>query len=251
MRFKSLLKASAAALGLATSGAALAADMPLKAPPLAPVAAPAWTGFYIGVNLGAAANHWKFADPDDFGNLLGPVNLAGTTFWDDRNTSVTGGAQAGYNLQFGEFVAGLEADVNVIDGTANAVFFSAPGDLVTGSTKLHWMSTVRGRLGFLPIPNALLFVTAGWAWARFSDAWGDVINPSSGGYVTSDHVRNAPVFGGGIEYMFAPHWTARVEGLYANFGTVTETIINFDSANYRTPFTHSVSIIRGALNFKW
>ena len=29
-----------------------AADLPTKAPPLAPVAAPTWTGFYVGLNAG-------------------------------------------------------------------------------------------------------------------------------------------------------------------------------------------------------
>ena len=31
-----------------------AADMPTKAPPVAPVAAPDWTGFYIGLNTGGS-----------------------------------------------------------------------------------------------------------------------------------------------------------------------------------------------------
>ena len=42
----------------ALTSSAMAADLPLKAPPPAPVvAAPQWTGFYVGANLGYAFSH--------------------------------------------------------------------------------------------------------------------------------------------------------------------------------------------------
>ena len=55
---KKLLVAGIAAAAFC-SAPALAADMPVKAPPPAPpVAAPSWTGFYIGGNVG-----WGWTDP--------------------------------------------------------------------------------------------------------------------------------------------------------------------------------------------
>lgn len=58
-----------AAIGIAAIAAligtpALAADMPVKAPPIAPVAAPVynWTGFYLGASLGG---RWSDLDVDD------------------------------------------------------------------------------------------------------------------------------------------------------------------------------------------
>jgi hypothetical protein len=41
------------------AGSAYAADMPLKAPPAAPVA-PTWTGWYIGVNGGGGCQPERF-----------------------------------------------------------------------------------------------------------------------------------------------------------------------------------------------
>jgi outer membrane immunogenic protein len=245
---KKFLNAGVALVGLATSGGAFAADMPVKAPPLPPAAEPTWTGPYVGVNLGAATNDWKFTDIDQFGYFLpsGP----NTTFWNDHRTALTGGGQLGYNIQLRQFVIGVEGDVDVTDATSNATFVPSVYAPITGTTKMRWMSTLRGRVGFLPLPNALLYATGGWAWARFSDGWGDLNAAANGGYLSSDHIRNGGVVGGGLEYMFARHWTARLEGLYADFGSSTETA-HYASGYYRTRFEHSAAIVRGGLNFKW
>ena len=85
---------------LALGSAAAAADLP-PAPQLPPVeAAPAWTGFYAGLNVGGA-----------FGSSRNAFSIAGfglPTF----NTplqGVVGGGEAGYNWQTGPWVLGLEA----------------------------------------------------------------------------------------------------------------------------------------------
>src|SRR4029077_2705964 len=49
-----------AALGL--TGAALSADMPVKAPPPPPPPVFSWTGFYLGGNIGAAFAHNNWSD---------------------------------------------------------------------------------------------------------------------------------------------------------------------------------------------
>ena len=72
----------------------LAADIPLKAPPLV-VAVWNWTGFYVGGNLGYS-----------FGNAttswtVGGLPLGSTSAAMD---GVLGGAQAGYNWQSGSWV---------------------------------------------------------------------------------------------------------------------------------------------------
>ena len=55
-RHKGYLLATASGVAAAAaSGGAQAADMAMKAPPPpAPVAAPSWAGFYVGLNTGAA-----------------------------------------------------------------------------------------------------------------------------------------------------------------------------------------------------
>lgn len=227
------------------SGNAFAADLrvPTKAPPVPPPLASSWTGPYIGLNLGAARHRWSFVDVDDFGLGLLPGGV-NNTFWSDGRTGFTFGGQIGYNWQFQQFVVGLEADLNWIDGASKAEFSPVP---IAATTKLHWMSTARGRVGvtFSPV---LLYVTGGVAAARISDNWGLVASGSTD--FSSSHTRTAPVFGGGVEYMFTPSWTARVEALHAKLGTRSASTI-YATQGYRSDFEHSVTLVRGALSFKW
>src|SRR5436190_1643242 len=73
LHMKKLLLAGTALGGLALAGPALAADIPVKAPP--PVVAPAftWTGCYIGGNVGGAAGQkeWDNFTGSFFNGLFG------------------------------------------------------------------------------------------------------------------------------------------------------------------------------------
>src|SRR5207248_8093531 len=94
-----ILLTSAAAAVAGISGAN-AADMALKAPPLAP--APSWAGWYIGGQIGTALvdiTRWN----SDFGYV---------SDYSGKKTVWTGGGQIGYNWQRGNFVYGLEVDVS-------------------------------------------------------------------------------------------------------------------------------------------
>jgi outer membrane immunogenic protein len=234
---------------LALIGAAAAADMATKAPPVVPPIAPAlsWAGPYVGLNLGAAWNHAEFSD------LVGSCCQFAffgvpQPFWTVDKAGFMIGGQAGYNLQAGNFVYGVEGDLEWADAKANATFM--PGLTIAASTKLEWMDSVRGRLG-LAFGPALFYGTGGVAFAHFSDAWGIA---STGGNTFSDrYTRTAGIFGGGIEYMFAPNWIARVEALHANFGTTTITVLNAGGliGAYVSSFEHKVTTARAALSFKW
>src|SRR6266516_4891919 len=63
--------------------------------------------------------------------------------------------------------------------------------------------------------------------------------------------RSAGVVGGGIEYMLTQNWTVRVEGLHSNFGTSPITTISGFGGHYQSKFTDSLTVVRGALNWKW
>ncbi|HET7256597.1 MAG TPA: porin family protein, partial [Xanthobacteraceae bacterium] len=85
----------------ALSGSAVAADLarPAYAPP-PPMYS--WTGLYWGVNVGYSwgrdKNQW---------NLVG----FGTVSESQKMDGVIGGFQSGYNYQFGQWVLGLETDI--------------------------------------------------------------------------------------------------------------------------------------------
>src|SRR5262249_38570601 len=88
------------AIGILAVGtyAGVAAEMPLKAPGYAgPVVPPPynWSGFYLGANFGGA---WSNSLP----------TIAGVP-WDPGSSRFIGGIEAGYNVQAGPFLIGIEA----------------------------------------------------------------------------------------------------------------------------------------------
>jgi outer membrane immunogenic protein len=186
------------ALGLllaSIAGAACAADLP--APPSAAytkapaVVSPAtnWSGFYIGAMVGYAAE----ATSD-------PLAIKGGF----------GGATVGYNWQFGNFVAGIEAD-----GAFGDINNSATAAGVTVGAKIDALATVRGRAG-VAFDQVLLYGTGGLAVADTK------ISATNGVVSLSDSKTQAGwTVGAGVEWMFMPRWSIKAEYLYRSFSSQT------------------------------
>jgi len=256
MKAKGILLASVAGTIVAPV-AAHAADMPVKAAPkpvAAPVVvAPSWAGLYVGVHAGAA---WHKAKADSNGYYEPKLS--------DTKTGFAGGGLIGYNLQSGIVVYGVEADITGLNGKATD--FKWVGDGSQAATrdakydfqsKIDWMATLRARLG-VTTGNLLIYVTGGVAWAEINNKLTYTDHCCFGGarMTWSDNkTKTAPVFGGGFEYMFSPNWIGRVEGLWADFGTSDK--IKMKSRDFptisskTTTFNNKVTVVRGALSYKF
>jgi outer membrane immunogenic protein len=160
-----------------------------------------------------------------------------------------GGGQVGYNYQFANsfssVVAGIEAD---IQGVASGGGSSTVSNVVTApiafpnnfvdtsisaSNRLDYLGTVRGRVGFLFTPTLLAYGTGGLAYGGVSSNTN--ISGSTVGFNLGLASGNAPYFsnggfsntrvgwtvGGGLEWLFLPNWSAKVEYLYYNLGSVS------------------------------
>src|SRR4051812_4487776 len=108
------MKRLALAAILVASGAvnAMAADMAVKAPPPAPVAAIGWTGFYAGINAGYGQSRdtslISEAIPRVF--VLNGQNQTALSAYNMSGALV--GLQGGYNYQFGQnWLIGVETDI--------------------------------------------------------------------------------------------------------------------------------------------
>jgi len=186
---------------LALLGApALAADMPVKAPPS--VAAPVfnWTGFYVGGTLG-----YGWGDTIQ----IGDAGDSGFHRW----SGIAGGATAGVNWQSGVWMLGIETDFSWSDIKAH--WGDAPGwgcASVPGTAacinKVEWFGTTRGRIGYA-FDRFLPYATLGAAYARLHGQWGTACNTAA--CFTS--TRSGLAYGGGFEWAFAPNWSAKVEYL--------------------------------------
>jgi outer membrane immunogenic protein len=225
----------AAVTAMLFAGAASAADLPSRKS--APVYVPApplisWTGFYGGLNIGGGwvdggnTANLAYADPA-FPVLAAPAGfttpnlflLPGATT--GTSAGVVGGGQIGFNYQFGtSFLIGVEADMQGTSMSAgsgsNLTAFPSPyaatnlllplAGSAGGNLGLPWFGTVRGRIGYLVTPSLLVYGTGGFAYGG-AEAFG--YSATLTGWTA----------GGGVEWMFMPNWSAKLEYLHAEFGS--------------------------------
>ncbi len=226
------------------SGGAEAADLRVKAP--VAVLAYSWTGFYVGAHAGYGWRNPTVAftanDPAAFAVscCVSPGSFNGD--------GALGGFQAGYNWQFNQsWLIGAEADFawSSMGGQATSTFlmqplFFPPGtSTFRASEDVKWFGTVRGRLGWLPTSQLLIYGTAGFAYGRVDEDV--VLNGQAGSnFVQSGFVHNcgnpaaAPrcyvgsssriatgwAAGAGLEHALGNNVSIKAEYLYVNLGNV-------------------------------
>ena len=253
----------------AIGGPAVAADMPLKAPPPPPPVF-SWTGFYIGVNGGGAWGHSDLSTSTVFSptgyfavSSVPAINAVG-----QQHINTSGGmagGQIGYNWQSGAWLIGVEADIDWLglsgSTTGSAVYpCCAPTAFtITSSMKSDWLFTLRPRLGFAA-NNWLLYVTGGLAVAEvkanfvFTDTFATALETAS-----ISQTRAGWTAGVGAEYAFAGPWSVKLEYLHVDLGSVSTTSTNLTAFVPRIAFptnvySHSVNltadIVRAGINFR-
>jgi len=211
------------------AGQALAADLPMPGPAPAyipPVArAYSWTGFYLGINGGGAFGSSKWSDP-----VLGSTGNFGAA------GALVGGT-VGANYQMGQFVIGIEGDGDwsSLSGSTHVTCGFTPCE-----TRSDWLATVRGRAGYA-VDRVLFYGTGGAAFANVQAGL-------SGGPFTNS-TQTGWTAGAGIEYAFAPNWTAKVEYLFADLPNLSCGAVNCGGT--ATSVSLNENIIRGGVNFKF
>jgi outer membrane immunogenic protein len=249
-----ILLSTVAFVGL-TAGA-LAADLPVHKAPPAPLAAVpvfTWTGLYVGVNGGVA-----FQDDENdrrrnghhggYGNYdghYGDYNGHGRRGRDD--TSILGGGQIGYNMQFGMFVAGVEADLQAIDfQRVNPALNPGRNRNRDNDDDVDLFGTVRGRLGLAAFDRALIYVTGGLAWKADEDSNGRFRRNNG-----SDDIGFT--VGGGVEYAFTNNLSLKVEGLYVDFSDDNNDRDHRNRNLARADFDNSreFGLVRAGLNWRF
>jgi outer membrane immunogenic protein len=215
---------------------AQAADLPpARAPAVVPPVAYAppvynWSGFYIGGNLGAgfASSSWS-----DF------FTGAHDTFSKD---GFIGGGQIGANWQINVLVLGIEGDFDWTglkgsghDSLANTI-----------NTNTQWTSTVTGRVG-AAFDRLLVYGKGGVAFAHDNDS----LNDTFGNTASASLTRTGWTAGAGLEYAFAPNWTAKIEYDYLGFGSETVSLPTTNFSTYSTNASLNVQEVKAGINFKF
>jgi outer membrane immunogenic protein len=255
-------KISLLAALLAFNGTAFAADLPVKAPPVRVIPA-TWTGCYIGVNIGGGwGQHTGDRGIINSGNSTLNAGIGVPAELDIGPSGVIGGGQVGCNYQTGQFVFGVETDIQGSGIRGNAsIFFPSPNGgitdatLATGHEQLDWFGTVRARAGFTAMNNLLLYATGGLAYGKVSSSASLVLTPASdGNYAGSaSGTKTGWTAGAGAEYAFARNWSVKVEYLYVDLGTTNVRMVDPGRPNTFIDygFSHRENIVRAGLNFKF
>ncbi len=189
---KSFLLAAAALIGLTTG--AMAADLTVG------TATFDWSGAYIGANVGGGWDRTRWIE--------GTIEPTGS--------GVLGGLQIGYNLQNGNFVYGLEADIDAAGIKETAL---CPNPSFSCDSKVSMLGSVRGRLGWAT-DRLLIYGTGGLGYGTVDVSTVDSIGNTFG----SKKTRAGWTLGAGTEYAFDQHWTVKAEYKYFDLGTAVYEI---------------------------
>jgi outer membrane immunogenic protein len=226
------------ALVLASMGAfvqsGLAADIPARAGRVAPVVAPAyaafsWTGCYVGGNVGYG---WA---PTDWT----PVGSNATRSHDA--TGAVGGGQIGCDWQTSNIVFGVEGmfDWSGLSGS------SSPSG-VNLQTDVNWLATVTGRVG-LAVDRALFYVKGGAAWVN-EDFGFRLLGVNFRG---NDATQSGWTVGGGVEYSFAPNWSAKLEYNFIDLGGDTPRFCVGGACGTVFNVDQNVHLVTVGLNYRF
>jgi outer membrane immunogenic protein len=171
---------------------------------------------YVGAQLGVAklGSDWTINDWVFFDNSVGEVGLADQGF--------VAGVYVGHDAEMQGYILGAEADFNFMNLSDSESFdgFHDGGEGLTIHASLDAVGSLRGRIG-VPMDNMLFYATAGIA-----------VGTATVGYSTNsifvvdseDHeLKFGGVIGAGVETKLTENVSARLQGLFYNFGSYTFT----------------------------
>ena len=133
--------------------------------------------------------------------------------------SFLGGVQAGFDYQFApNFVMGVEAQYSWLNNNTTTALFPGPTQVTASNGNL---GSATGRVGYTWGPG-LVYAKGGYAWRDNPNLGVNVAGvPTT--FTTTGGQRDGWTVGAGLEYMFAPNWSAKAEYQYYNFGTTNFT----------------------------
>ncbi len=241
---------ASAAFALPAGAADIIYNEPMAPAPMDPVsfgtAAPQWTGFYVGGQLGAA-----------FNTDSGPFTSAGSSFAggnEGSDSGLIGGVHVGYDHQIDNIILGAVGDLNLIDASSSSSFgltnVNGGVDGFGSSSDIDYIGTVRGKVG-VAADRLAVYATGGLAYASLDTSTSGpgqfVGSPTAGatpgayGVVFSqdtDEVGYA--VGAGVDYLAADNLSFGVEYLYHDLGSA-DTKVTFAGTGAAAGETYTAS----------
>ena len=240
---KKLLLGTVALFALAApaSAADLGARPYTKAPPPMVAAIYDWSGFYVGANGGWGSSHkcWDFA----------PAGVIAISEGCHDATGGVAGGQIGYRWQSGTWVFGLEGQGDWADLKGSNASTLFPG-IFTNQSKIDAFGLFTAQIGYA-WNNVLFYVKGGGAVTadRFR-----VFSTPTGLLVanTNDDTRWGGTVGAGLEFGFAPNWSAAIEYDHLFMQDRTYTFNDTTGAFFSTErIRQDVDLVTVRVNYRW
>lgn len=236
---------------VAVASTAAYAGGSLKDEPYA-VAPFSWTGPYIGLHGGAAWSDFTVTDVDNYQG-----SGAGREWRANAQDGFIAGAQAGYNLQAGSLVVGVEGDIGwlgIDDGDQDPVItaLGRPKNDSFARLETGFYGTITGRVG-VALDQFLIYGKGGFAFVDADVSFTDT-NPAGlllvSGTKTSETLMGG-VWGGGFEIALNSHWSTKLEYLHMELDDVTVRAVDNLGTTRRFKNDIDVETVKVGLNYKF
>jgi outer membrane immunogenic protein len=208
--------------------------------------AQSFTGFYVGGNGGALLGRYSSDTSTVFSNTgyfasTSVTDIAVVGAQKVPSTNFVGGGQGGFNLQLHGLVVGVEGEfgylgLNESKTSGDTYPCCAPTSYsIVQTVKSDWNLGVRPRVGLVKM-HTLIYGTGGLAVTNlnenevFTDTFASALETGS----AKKNVMGWSA-GGGLEFHFAKHLSARGEFLFNDFGKVTATSTNLNAEGETWP----------------
>ncbi len=236
------------ALGFAApaSAADLAARPYTKAPPPMIAALYDWSGFYIGANGGWGSSRKCWDINNDLGVAVAPAFREGCH---DATGGVAGG-QIGYRWQASSWVFGLEAQGDWADLRGSNTSLFIPG--ATNRSKIDAFGLFTGQIGYA-WNNVLWYVKGGAAVT--DDKYNGIVTGTGVVFDTAKETRWGGTVGTGLEFGFAPNWSAAIEYDHLFMGnrnvSFTSVLPPVGALSRIDNIRQDVDLITVRVNYRW
>lgn len=232
---RQILGLTTAALAIASPAFAADIARPVQKAPIV-IVAEGFSGFHIGIQggYGWSENGMAVAGADPIAAIVVATGAVPGSIKTEGRGWVLGGV-AGYNWQWGSFVAGVETSINWsdIDGSQTQTLTLAPlglpiGLTTTGRQELDWYGRLTGKVGFTVFDRTLVYFDGGAAYGSVKNSASVTLNaPAPFGAVaagSADETKFGWTIGAGIEAAIGNGWRWRAGWEYMDFGSETLTM---------------------------
>jgi len=220
---------------------------------LLPAPAINWTGCYAGVHAGGGVLNDPFVN-SVFVSGIGPFNP--TT----NGGGGLAGGQLGCNIQTGAIVFGFEGEAawsglkNSFDFAGLTLFGFGNPTSQEDTDRNRWSADLAVRAG-VALDRALIYGKVGVAQGQFefSETATLPTTPPLSVFTNGSGNLTGVLLGAGIEYAFAPNWSAKLE--YNHIDYLAKTLhFNGDGVVF-TPFDASqsaqVNLVKAGINYRF